>query len=261
MSVWNISGDCREPELVARYDHGDLSVHALRLWRDPVNPNRPLAVQTFIDTPNIRVVDLTGCPDPAACDPEVVAEWSLENQTGLGSTSHEAIMSTDGKRIYIAQPMVGFLQLDSSNLIESMRGNGDCDPAPPENMPGEDHCLTVLDPNVNSSLDAQSPIQDGWHHTLQKVPNRPYALTLAESTGPGGGVDPTAPADYGSCPGGTVRVFPLDGGDSTQDPENRNATNGTLAPEPVGGYSLPEQQPENCGSEGWDPTPSHGRDG
>jgi len=48
-------------------------------------------------------------------------------------------------------------------------------------------------------------------------------------------------------------VFPLDGGDSTQDPENRNATNGTLAPGPVGDYSLPEQQPENCGSEGWDP--------
>lgn len=243
MSVWDISENCREPELVARFDHGDLEVHALRLWRDPMNPDRLLAVQSFIDTPNIRILDLTGCPE--ACDPEVVAEWSLENQTGLGSTTHEAIMSTDGRQVYVAQPMVGYLQLDSSNLIESLRGNGSCDPAPPAEMPGDDHCLTVLDPNVESSLENQT-IQDGWHHTLQKVPDRPYMLALSESSGPG-------EDDYSSCPGGSIQVFAIGDGKTGQDSAGGNVTNGTINPEPIAEYSIPEQRPENCGPEGWDP--------
>jgi hypothetical protein len=236
MSVWDVSESYREPELVTRYDHGDLDVHALRLWRDPVDPDRLLAVQSFIDTPNLRILDLTGCPDD--CDPVVVAEWSLETQTGLGSTTHEAIMSTDGTRIYVAQPMVGFLQLDSSNLVQSLRGNGDCDPASPEDLPGDEHCLTVHDPDIESALEAQEPIQDGWHHTLQAVPDRPFMLALAESSGTSG-TDPTNPDDYASCPGGQIRVF------STED--------STLDPEPVGRYSLPEQRPENCRSDGWNP--------
>jgi hypothetical protein len=74
MSAWDISEDDRQPELVARYDHGDLETHALRLWQDPTDSGRVLAIQTFIDTPDIKVLDLTGCPDPDACDPEVVAE-------------------------------------------------------------------------------------------------------------------------------------------------------------------------------------------
>ena len=235
MSVWDISTR-REPELVGRYDHGDLDVHALRLWRDPEDPDRLLAVQSFIDTPNIRVIDLTGCPE--ACEPTVVAEWSLESQTGIGSTTHEAIMSTDGTRIYVAQPMVGFLQLDSSNLVQSLRGDGDCDPASPEELPGNDHCLTVHNPEVESALEDQAPIHDGWHHTLQKVPDRPYVLALAESSGTSD-VDRTDPADYASCPGGRIRVF--------------SVADGSLDAEPVGSYSLPEQRSGNCGSDGWDP--------
>jgi hypothetical protein len=161
-------------------------------------------------------------------------------------------MSTDGERVYVAQPMVGFLQLDSSNLVASLRGNGTCDPTPPEDVPGEDHCLTVLDPDVTSSLEAQSPIQDGWHHTFQKVPDRPYVLALSESSGPEG-VDPTEPAHYGSCPGGTIRVFSVAGPDARADSAGRRAPNGTVHPAPVGSYRLPEQRPEHCGPAGWDP--------
>lgn len=250
MSIWDISDSCREPELVARYDHGDLNVHALRLWRDPTNPDRLLAIQSFIDTPNLRVLDLTGCPDPETCDPAVVAEWSLENQTGLGSTTHEAIMSTDGRRIYVAQPMVGYLQLDSSNLLRSLRGNGSCDPASPETLPGDDHCLTVLDPHVASSLESQS-IQDGWHHTLQPVPDRPYLLALSESSGPGG-ANPANASHYASCPGGEIQVFSVADSGAEGGPDDRDAPPGALHPEPVGTYSLPEQRPGNCGPAGWD---------
>lgn len=250
LSVWDVSDSPREPDLVGRFDHGDLAVHALRLWRDPANPDRVLAVQSFIDTPNIRVLDLTGCRD--GCDPTVVAEWSLEAQTGLGSTTHEAIMSTDGTRLYVAQPMEGFLKLDSSNLVESLRGGGDCDPAPPEDLPGDDHCLTVHDAGVESALAAQAPIRDGWHHTLQTVPDRPYMLALSESTGPDG-VDADDPADYGSCPGGQIRVFSVEAAGDREGPGARMAEPGSLEPEPVGSYSLPEQRPANCGSEGWDP--------
>jgi len=148
-------------------------------------------------------------------------------------------MSEEGDRIYVAQPMEGFLQRDSSNLLQSLREGGDCDPSSPEGLPGDEHCLTVLDPDVESALEAQPPIQDGWHHTLQKVPERPYMLALSESTGPDG-VDRSDPDDYGSCPGGTIQVFGLE-------------ENETLDPDPVGRYSLPEQTPENCGPDGWNP--------
>jgi hypothetical protein len=147
--------------------------------------------------------------------------------------------------------MVGFLRLDSSNLIQSLRGNGSCDPAQPEEMPGADHCLRVLNPNVTPILEAQS-IQDGWHHTLQKVPDRPYILALSESGSPDGN-DPSNPEHYASCPGGEIQVLSIAESGEETGSNNRSVTIGALQPEPVSNYTLPEQRPEKCSSEGWDP--------
>jgi len=253
LSVYDVS-NCQRPELVARHDAGDLETHALRLWRDPENPDRLLGVQTFLDTPNVQVVDLTGCPDDDACDPTVVAEWALGNQTDASGATHEAIFSTDGRRIYAAQADAGFLLLDSTNLLASLRGTDDCDPSTPEDPDGAGHCLTVANPDVAASLEDQPDFEIGFPHTLLKIPGRPYFLATGESSGPDWGKD-TIGERYGQCPGASLRVHGIaengsGGGDASGASTDR--LQGFLDPHPVGNYSLPSQVASNCVESGWE---------
>lgn len=255
VSVWDVSEDCREPELVARYDYGDREVHALSLWRDPADPDRLLGVQTFTDGTDVAVLDLTGCPDPDACDPEIAAEWDLRTQTGGGNPAHEAVTSTDGTRIYVAQLGTGVVVLDSSNLLAALRGGEACEAAPPRDLPGEDHCLTAADPDLEGSLAAQPDLDREAQHTALKVPDRPYLLASTESAGPQWDED-TGEVRLGDCPGAVVRFFGIDGEDGTDGDGDAdgNARAGTVDPEVRGLYSLPEQRADNCDRDGgWDP--------
>src|SRR5262249_57057901 len=85
--------------------------------------------------PVIQVIDLTGCPQN--CHPRNVGNWSAELQYGRDKFGnrrahlHEGIMSTDGNRIYMSEYTDGFLMLDSSRLIRTLRGQDTCDPAMP----------------------------------------------------------------------------------------------------------------------------------
>ncbi len=236
LAVYDIS-EPREPELVARFDHEGLDTHALTLWRDPEDPERLLGVHTMEEGSDIRVIDLTGCPD-GDCEPELVAEWDLETQVGIETPSHEAIMSTDGERIYVAQYGAGVLVLDSSNLLASLRDGTECDPSAPDSMPGDGHCLTAADPELVASLEAQPDLPGEWQHTPLKVPDRSYLLAAAESRSMEWD-DETGAVRKGPCPGARIRTFELD------------ADNGVVESDPVGTYGVPEQDEENCESDGW----------
>lgn len=238
LAVYDVSTP-RKPELVARYDYGSLENHALSLWRDPEDPDRLLGIQTFEESPHIQVVDLTGCPADD-CEPEVIAKWDLRSQIGIGTSSHEAIMSVDGERIYVAQRESGVLLLDSSNLLTALRTGEECETAPPESTPGDEHCLTAADPDLEASLEAQPDLADEWHHTPLKVPDRPYLLTAAESTGVEWDEE-SGTVRNGSCPGAKIRVYSIDG--------NRRG----LDPDPEGTYSVPEQNERNCDGDEWKP--------
>ena len=238
LAIYDISTP-REPELVARYDYGGLETHGLSLWRDPEDPERLLAVQTFEERPHIKVVDLTGCPD-GDCEPEVVAEWDLGVQIGIETPSHEAIMSTDGERIYSAQYGAGVLVLDSSNLMDALRDGEGCDPSPPGSMPGDGHCLTAVDPDLEASLEAQPDLGDEWHHTPLKVPDRSYLLATGEVTGVEWDEEATS-VQKGPCPGAKIRIFSID--------EDRRG----LDPDPEGTYGVPEQNEANCEGGEWEP--------
>lgn len=238
LAVYDVSTP-RSPELVARYDYGGLESHAVSLWRDPEDPERLLGVQTFEETPHIQVIDLTGCPN-GDCEPEVVAEWDLGSQIGIGTSSHEAIMSADGERIYSAQREAGVLMLDSSNLLEALRNGGECEVSSPESVSDDGHCLTVADPDLEASLDAQPDLVDEWHHTPLKVPDRPYLLAAAESTGVEWDEEAGA-VRKGSCPGARIRLFSIEGDERGLDPD------------PEGTYSLPEQDTSNCNGGEWEP--------
>ncbi|MFB6129739.1 MAG: LVIVD repeat-containing protein [Salinigranum sp.] len=234
LAIYDVSTP-RKPELVGRYDYGGRETHTVTLWRDPSNPERLLAVQTFTDHPSLAVVDLTGCPGD--CDPSVVAEWDLRSQLGIDRPTHEAVVSTDGTRIYAAQYGAGVLTLDSTNLLAALRGEKTSDPSPPQSTPGEGHCLTV-DPDLRENLDAQPHLVGEWQHTVLKVPDRPYLLAATES----GGVEmdaKTGTVQRGTCPGGRVRLFEL--GD-----EGR-----VVGPDPVGVYGVPEQAAGNCDGKEW----------
>src|SRR5436309_1786473 len=82
ISMYDIS-DCEKPNLVARFDYQGEPTHTVSLWRDPENPARVLALQSFSGSRrepgiDLRIVDLTGCPKD--CKPRLVAKWGMAAQ-------------------------------------------------------------------------------------------------------------------------------------------------------------------------------------
>jgi len=242
LSIWDVS-DCREPRLVARYDYEGKNTHTVSLWRDPENPDNILAVQSFSDDPTLQIIDLSGCPTD--CNPQLAAAWHLETQTGIDEHTHEATMSTDGRRIYLSQYNAGFFMLDSTALIESLRGGPACDPSPPTSPDAQGHCVTLLNPDIDARLDTDPPFSDEWHHTSLKVPDRPYLVELAESGGPS--YDPETGNITSNCPGSFLRLLYIGEDEWTNQTGSEPVLmRGDLNPEMVGGYGTPEQQLENC---------------
>src|SRR2546430_5042946 len=89
LAVYDIS-NCEQPRLVARVDYEGGTTHLLSLWRDPENPARVLAVQTFggggrrepeVGRPR---VGLSGWPQ--TCNPHVAAKWGLPAPFRPGAT-------------------------------------------------------------------------------------------------------------------------------------------------------------------------------
>jgi hypothetical protein len=117
--------------------------------------------------------------------------------------------------------------------MDALRTGEDCDPSPPESVPGEGHCLASADPDLEATLDDQPDFSGDFYHTPLKVPDRPYLLVTSEHTEVGWDEE-AEELEMGSCPGAEIRLFPLD--------EERRR----VGPEPEGTYGLPEQDEENC---------------
>lgn len=269
---------CRTPRLVARFEYrsatGEIGkdTHTISLWRDPVDPRRVLGVQSFtdeepVDNTAIQVVDLTGCPQ--VCSPRVVAKWSARTEHGpdrwgsLRAHTHEAIMSTDGNRVYVSQWQDGFFMLNSSKLVRTLRGQDTCDPNQPTAPGAPDHCLKSL----NATYDARAaafPI--GWSHSPLRVPDRPYLLELSESPGPlvardtsGRVIEP--PRIASTCPGSFTRMiyigedayFAVGNFDAQGERIPGFSLRGDLYPTPFSNYATEEQKLENCGADGFKP--------
>jgi hypothetical protein len=250
LSVWDVS-DCRRPRLVARYDYQGKTTHTVMLWRDPQDTRRVLAVQSFSDQPTIQVIDLSGCPRD--CRPRLAATWDLHMQTGIEEHTHEATMSTDGRRIYMSQYRAGFFMLDSTRLLEAVRGGPACNPDPPPTAEAEGHCLTLLNRDIEAREDTAPPFVGEWHHTSLKVPDRPYLVELAESGGPRW--VPETGEILSNCPGSFIRFLYV-GEDEYTDQATTTGPRlmrGDLDPETVGAYGTPEQRLENCTREGYRP--------
>jgi len=271
--------NCRRPRLVARLPYPSAigtagkDSHTISLWRDPIEPRRVLGIQSFtdeepIDHTDILVVDLTNCPQ--ACNPTIVAKWSAQTQYGLDKFgnprqhTHEAIMSTDGNRIYVSQWHDGFLMFDSSKLIRTLRGQDTCDPTQVTTPGGgADHCIKPL----NADYEARAlAIPLGWSHTPIRVPDRPYTFELMESEGPSAAKDlsgrllqPIRIAS--SCPGTFARMIYI-GEDGYFAPSAFDSAGQRLPASPLRGDRYPttfshfgtdEQKLENCGPDGFKP--------
>lgn len=282
------NSDCEHPKLVARFDYQNEPTHTFSLWRDPENPARVLAIQTFngggrqepgVD---IRVVDLTGCPKD--CNPKLVGKWGLAAQFSIGGitkisypgasrnasmNTHEAVMSTDGRRIYMAQMQAGFLMVDSTRLINTLRSGGkltatpgptDCNPAAPSAPDAEGFCLTALNRDVNARDRSVPPILSEWYHTPIKVPGRPYLVLLSESreaqsaeqvsANPNDGLGPVRP----TCPGSLARILYVGEQEYYWSyGDEKGLMRGDLFPKTVGVYGTMEQLFENCTATGHKP--------
>ena len=255
LAIYDISNP-ESPELLSRHDFGDRDTHTVSLWRDPMNPDRVLALQSFSGQPNLTVVDLTNPSQPVE-----VAHWDLEAQTpddrNVVSGTHEAIMSTDGRRIYVSQYQAGVFLLDSSNLIRSLRNDDfDCAGRPPPDTStgaGRNHCLSLLNLDIAAREDTAPPLDGEWHHTPIKVPGRPYLLEISESTGPAWDAE-NEEILTANCPGAFTRVIYIGEDEFRQSPgAEGELLRGDLNPETVGVFGLPEQRLENCGEDGWEP--------
>ncbi len=231
-----------------------------------------LGVQSFtdeepVDNTAIQVVDLTGCPQ--LCDPKVVAKWSARTQYGLHNGyprahTHEAIVSTDGNRFYVSQWQDGFLMLDSSKLIRTLRGQDTCDPNQVTTpWGGADHCIKPLNVNYEARATAL-PI--GWSHTPMRVPDRPYLFEISESPGPAVARDSSSrvlqpPRIASTCPGSFIRMiyigedgyFAIGGFDAQGQRIPALGLRGDLYPTPLSQFGTEEQKFENCGPDGFKP--------
>src|SRR5437879_6298646 len=269
----------RQPRLVARFEYKSATggagkdTHTITLWRDPTEPRRVLGVQSFtdedpLDNTAIQVVDLTGCPQ--GCNPKVVAKWSARTQYGLDkwgtprAHTHEAIVSTDGNRLYVSQWGDGFFMLDSSKLIRTLSGQDTCDPTQVTSPSGgADHCIKPL----NASYEARAAaLPIGWSHTPMRVPNRPYLFEVSESPGPSVARDSTGrvlqpPQIASTCPGSLMRMLYI-GEDGYFAPAGFDAQGqripamglrGDLYPTPFSHFGTEAQKLENCGPDGFRP--------
>jgi hypothetical protein len=270
--------NCRQPRLVARFEYKSATggagkdTHTISLWRDPVDPRRVLGVQSFtdeepVDNTAIQVVDLTGCPQ--LCSPKVVAKWSARTQYGLKNGyprahTHEAIVSTDGNRIYVSQWQDGFFMLDSSKLIRTLRGQDTCDPNQVTTpWGGADHCIKPLNANYD---DRATALPIGWSHTPMRVPDRPYLFEVSESPGPAVARDSSSrllqpPRIASTCPGSFIRMiyigedgyFAMGGFDAQGHRIPALGLRGDLRPTPLSHFGTDEQKFENCGADGFQP--------
>ncbi len=297
-----------------RLDRGlNTALHMSTLWRDPQRPERVLHLNAFLatgefgrpgvvfnpvssepgappaglstnvrpDGVDIRIVDLTGCPQ--SCNPRVVAEWGLEAELGLAknfrviypdgqefdraAVVHQATLSVDGTRVWVAQIVAGFFGLDSELLAAD-------DPCVVEAHRLGDphaavlHCLKLLNPELvgsfgqggiptNTSTTVEyfpagaglwiPPFYSAITHTAANVPNDDYEGDMTYVVA---AEEPSTTA-FVNCPWGWMRVM------YTGDQEvgrfvdeftgERIPYHGAFFPRPLGTMAGAQNLPDRCG--------------
>jgi hypothetical protein len=300
LQIYDIS-DCRRPRMVMNFPLGqeaglNTGMHMSTIWRDPANSARVLHVNnfsaTFTDSPvdpllglvrnvrpdniDLRIVDLTGCPQ--MCNPRVVAKWGLEAEAGVpkrvlvtypdGSASffrnavnHQATFSVDGTRMWLSQLGMGFFGLDSELLAKNLPCNPESPTVGESPAARASHCLKLLNPFVVESLDAAGtnipgradwdpPFFSGSVHTAANIPRgdgKTYVMVADEAS----------TAAFTACPWAWLRV--LYTGDQELSPvtvEGRRVPyRGDLFPRVLGTLASAANIPDRCPKESVPPGP------
>jgi len=283
LQIYDIS-DCRNPRLVMNFPLGqeqglNNSLHMSTIWRDPERPERVLSVQSFLavhhtgdplvrpDGIDFRVTDLTGCPEE--CDPKVVAEWGLEEELGIPPlvtikypdgtrfprpmVGHQATLSVDGTRMWVAQLGAGFFALDSELLAKDQPCNRESPTVGESEEEVAEHCLKLLNPvfveeitrrgvNLQGRADWDPPFFSGHVHTAANVPEGPYVVVADEA----------ATTPHNACPWSWMRVM-YTGNKEQGLPIFHDAEvpyRGDLFPRELGTMASAENIPGNCPTPG-----------
>jgi hypothetical protein len=123
------------------------------------------------------------------------------------------------------------------------------------------HCLKPLNADYEARDDTAPPLNAGWHHTPVRVPNRPFVFEGEESGGPSvaattvnGRQVVDQPLQIAStCPGSFMRMIYVGEKEYFGQRTGGTLLRGDLFPKAVGYYGLEEQNPENCGPNGFKP--------
>jgi hypothetical protein len=208
LKIYDIHSDCLHPRLLSTYDFGPRAPHEFFLWKDPKHAGRALAYVTFtIYSPDLMVVDLS---DPAA--PALAGVYDLGIDQG--------------------QKTVDFVDESGSGYTHSLTVSDDGTRA---YMAAWDYGFYTLDTSLLANPPAGSvgmarPVGVGkldyGHnvHSAVQIPGRQEMLFTQEDY---------ANAGHG-CPFGILRTGKMD-------------ANGDGGAALDGTFSLPENDPKNCG--------------
>ncbi len=203
--IYNIT-DCRHPVLISTIGLGTDTPHEFFLWRDPNNSNRFLIYASINSSePSLRVFEVLNPPfgtvsnvpvatfslSPAVPEIEPVADPSafVDNNfvfapkpTSQSNRLHSMSVPGDGKRVYMANSDAGYFILDSSRLAAKLPCTPNTVTVDATSNLDPNLCLRKINPNPTAKID-HSPPFGGIHHSIYKVPGRPFAITGGERNG------------------------------------------------------------------------------
>jgi len=231
--------DCLHPRLVQTLGYGSQIPHEFFVWKDPQRPTRFLIFQSFSSgDPTLRVYEFNNPPDgqitkaatwslqpfvPASV-PVDITQWADEQfpytnkSATVGPGLHTMTVSEDGTRVYVSLSSWGWVILDSTNLANRLPCTQDTRTLDNTTNTDTTLCLRLINPNVDSRMTHQPPYPF-THHSFQKIPNRPYAITSGERNG------------TTTCPWTRGEIV-----------DTRNEGHLVV----VSTYMVPENLPENC---------------
>jgi hypothetical protein len=208
LKVYDIHSDCLHPKLLSTYDFGPRAPHEFFLWKDPKHPGRALAYVTFtIYSPDLMVVDLSNPASPALAGVFDVGADQAEKAQDFADESGSGYTHSLSVSDDGTRAYIAAWDFGFFTLDTSLLAN------PPAGSVG------VARPVGIGRLDYGHNV-----HSAVQIPGRQEMLFTQEDY---------ANAGHG-CPFGILRTGKMD-------------SNGDGGAALDGQFSLPENDPKNCG--------------
>lgn len=209
LKIYDIHSNCLKPKLLSTYDFGERSPHEFFLWKDPKHPGRALAYVTFtVLSPDLMVIDLTDPANPTLAGVFDIGIDQAEKAQDFADESGSGYTHSLSVTDDGTRAYIAAWDYGFFTLDTSLLAN------PPAGSVG------IARPVGIGRLDYGHNV-----HSAVQIPGRQEMLFTQEDY---------ANAGHG-CPFGILRTGKMD-------------ANGDGGATLDGTFSLPENDPKNCGT-------------